>query len=215
MVITIGGSYGSGGKAIAQKLSELLGYKLCDDDIIAEAVKDSGVDLTEETFRYFDESLGKAPLSELTRVSAIQKSSYLGVVSTLSLDVTPLDRTMAQAQRTVLKRFADEGDCILKGRCADYYLAGREDVLSVFVIDNEENCLSRIMEYYPELTEKEAKKLIRKTDKRRQDYYAFFTGKRWGDPSNYSLYLNCAMLGGADLAARMLAAAVRSSCQEE
>ena len=122
---------------------------------------------------------------------------------------------MAQAQRTVLRRFADEGDCILKGRCADYYLAGREDVLSVFVIDNEENCLSRIMEYYPELTEKEAKKLIRKTDKRRQDYYAFFTGKRWGDPSNYSLYLNCAMLGGADLAARMLAAAVRSSCQEE
>ena len=70
-------------------------------------------------------------------------------------------------------------------------------------------------EAYPELTEKEAKKLIKKTNKRRQDYYAFFTGKAWGDPNNYGLFLNCAKLGGADIAAKLLAAAVRSSAQDD
>ena len=58
MVITIGGRYGSGGKVIAARAAELLGYRLCTDDIITEAVKNSEFDMAEETFRYFDESQG-------------------------------------------------------------------------------------------------------------------------------------------------------------
>lgn len=194
MIITIGGEYGSGGKRIAERAAEILGYKLCDDDIIMEAVKDSGVDMREETYRYFDESQGDAPLNEITKLSSIQKSSYLGMVSTLSMDVLPLDRCMAEAQKTVCSKLADGGNCILLGRCAGHYLSGRKDCVNVFVYDALDNRVKRIMEHFG-VDEKGAKRIIKKTDKRREDYYNFFTGKKWGDVNNYDLVVNCAFLG--------------------
>ena len=66
------------------------------------------------------------------------------------------------------------------------------------------------MDAYPELSEKEARKLIKKTDRRREDYYSFFTHKRWGDASNYSIVVNCELLGGAENAALLLAGAIRA-----
>lgn len=211
MVITIGGSFGCGGKAIASRVAELLGYRLCNDEIITEAVKDSPFDMKEETFRYFDESQGSAPLSELAHLSGVQRSGFVEeAVRSLSYDVVPLDRAMAEIQSSVMNRLADEGNCILLGRCADHFLAGRDDVLSVFVIDEEENCIDRLKEYYPEMSEREIKKLIKKTDKRREDYYCFFTNKRWGDAANYGMILNLALLGGAENAAVLLAGAVKA-----
>ena len=206
MVITIGGKYGSGGKVVAAKAAELLGYRLCSDDIILEAVKNSEFDMAEETFRYFDESAGQAALSELARLSSAQRSSFIQTLE----DVVPLGQAMTEIQETVLKRLADQHDCILLGRCANHFLAGRQDVLSVFVLDDDKNCIARIMERYPELTSKEAEKLIKKTNKRRQDYYSFFAGKDWGDVANYAMVLNCALLGGAERAAGFLAGAVRA-----
>ena len=202
MVITIGGKYGCGGRPISKKLAELLGYRLCDDEIITEAVKNSEFDMKEETFRYYDEGQGKASLAEIEKLSKIQEE--------LSFDVIPLDRAMDEIQGTILNRLADEGNCILLGRCADYYLAGREDVLSILVIEDEENCVKNIMEAYPELSEKEAGKLIKKTNRRREDYYSFFTCKRWCDPENYAITINCSLLGGADKAAEFLAGAIKA-----
>ena len=209
MVITIGGHYGSGGKRIAERLASLLEYRLCDDEIIIEAVKSSGVDMEEETFRYFDESRGSGSIAEMKRQSSVQRMSYLGAISTLSLDVTPLDRSMAQVQEKIIRSLASEGNCILMGRCADYYLRDFPNVLSIFVIDDEESCIARVMEHFPKLDEKEAKRLIRRTDKRRADYYAFFTQKSWGNPSNYDMVLSCSRLGGAELVSEMLAAGIR------
>lgn len=194
MIITIGGKYGSGGKRIAELAAKLLDYKLCDDDIISEAVKNSNVDMTEETFRFFDESQGDAPVSEITKLSSIQRSNYLGMVGSLSMDVLPLDRQMAKVQREVFNRFADEGDCILMGRCADHYLAGRDDCIRIFVVDEIDNRIRRIMEHF-DIDEKSAKKAIKKTDKRREDYYSFFTGKQWGDLANYDMIIHCDFLG--------------------
>ncbi len=206
MVITIGGRYGSGGKVVAAGTAELLGYRLVSDDGILEAVKNSEFDMAEETFRYFDESQGQAKLSELARLSSAQRSGFIQAVE----PVVPLGQAMEEIQRTVLNRLADQGDCILLGRCANHYLAGRSDVLSVFILDDDEHCVARIMERYPELTVKEAEKRIKKTNKRREDYYAFFTGKDWGDVTNYAMVLNCALLGGAESAAVYLAGAVRA-----
>ena len=212
MVITIGGKYGCGGKAVADKLAELLGYKLCNDEIITEAVKDSPFDMAEETFRYFDESQGKAPLSEIEALSGVQRSTnYSNAIKALSYDVVPLDRAMNDIQSAVLNKFADEGNCILLGRCADYYLGSRDDVITVLVTDDDENCIRRIMDAYPELSEKDARKLIKKTNRRREDYYCFFAGKGWCIPDNYAVTLNCALLGGADRAAELLAGAVRAA----
>ena len=135
MVITIGGRYGSGGKRIAEKLSELLGYQLCDDEIIAEAVKHSGVNMREETYRFFDESQGTGSVSELAKLSNIHRSAYLGLVDTLSFDVMPLDRSMELA----LKAFHTKGEaqrihfaCVIAAQPGVEYLqkafTGRDDI---------------------------------------------------------------------------------------
>ena len=212
MVITIGGKYGCGGKAVAKKLAELLDYRFCDDEIITEAVKNSEFDMKEETFRYFDESQGKGSLSEMEAISDAQRSNnYMNAVKALSYDVVPMDRAMDEIQNTILNRLADEGNCILLGRCADHYLAGREDVFSVLITDDEENCVRRIMDAYPELSEREARKLIKKTNRRREEYYSFFANRSWCDSNHYAVTVNCAMTGGAERAALLLAGAVRAA----
>ena len=194
MIITIGGEYGSGGKAVAELLAKLLGYRLCDDDIVTEASKDSDVDVVEEAFRYYDESEGEASLEELKKLSRTQGKGYMGMLSSLSLDVLPIDRRIADALEKTLNKLADEGNCILMGRCAGYYLAGRDNCVRVFVTDSEENRLQRIMKFF-DTDEKSARKMIQKTNKRRADYYKFFTGKEWGDKSSYDLTLRCSLLG--------------------
>ena len=210
MVITLGGTYGSGGKAIAAALKRILGWRLCDDAIFSEAVQELDTKLTEDTLRYFDESEGKAPLAELMRLSGPLRRPYALAVRSMTYDVLPLDKELDRLQREVITGLASEGDCIFLGRCADHYLADRDDLLSVYTVDTEDNCILRIREAFPQLSQKEAAKLKKKTDKRRGDYYQFFTGKLWGDMNSYSMMMNCSAVGGAEIAAELLAAAALS-----
>ena len=213
MVITLGGTYGSGGKAIAASLKRLLGWRLCDDAVFSEAAKAYDTKLTEDTLRYFDESEGKAPLSELMRLSGPLRKGYALAVRSMTYDVLPLDREMDRLQREVITALAEEGDCIFMGRCADHYLAGREELLSIFTVDTEDNCILRIQEAFPQLSRKEALRLKKKTDKRRGDYYQYFTGKAWGDMNSYAMMLNCSAVGGAEIAAELLAATALSQAR--
>lgn len=210
MVITLGGTYGSGGKAIAAALKRILGWRLCDDAVFSEAVKELDTKLTEDTLRYFDESEGKAPLAELMRLSGPLRRPYALAVRSMTYDVLPLDKELDRLQREVITGLASEGDCIFLGRCADHYLADRDDLLSVYTVDTEDNCILRIREAFPQLSQKEAAKLKKKTDKRRGDYYQFFTGKLWGDMNSYSMMMNCSAVGGAEIAAELLAEAALS-----
>ena len=213
MVITIAGGYGCGGKHIAKLAAEKLGYRFCDDEIVSEAVRDNDLNMPEETFRYYDEGTGTAPLSEMTKLGAIQRGGYFSAIDSLVHDVMPLDRGMTALLQDVLNRLADEGNCVLLGRCANHFLAGRKDLLSVYVMDEEDNCVSRIMESHPGLSEKEARKLIKKTNRRRADYYSFFTGKRFGDMGDFAMVLNCGLLG-VENAAEILRSAVAAGLQQ-
>ena len=195
MIITIGGTFGSGGKGVAEDLSKLLGYKLCDDELVLEVVKDLDIDLKESTFQLFDESSGTASLDTLKTLSSIPgKNSYTALVSALSTDVVPLDRKIAAAQEELINRLADEDNVILMGRCANYYLRKRSNCLRVFCVDLIENRIKRIQEIH-KVTEKEAAKIILNTDKRRRDYFSFFTHQSWGDIEYYDVCVNIAPRG--------------------
>ncbi len=175
MIITIGGEYGCGGKRIAEKAAELLGYTLCDDQLVLDAVKHSKTDLEAEVFRYFDESQGSASARELSMLSSAQANLHIAVTS-LAADTLPLDRRMAQIQNKLFHDLAGKGSCIFLGRCADHYLQDCPDRISIFIIDDPVIRVRRVMEHF-QIDEPSAAKLVRKTDKRRRDYYAFFTGK--------------------------------------
>ena len=190
MVITIGGEYGCGSQETAETLAKITGYRFCDNEIVEEAMKDFGIDTEASTFAYYDERTGSSSIEDIRQVSNSQRRA----IHSLAFDVTPLDRRMDNAMREVQNKLADEGNCILVGRCANYYLRGRDDVISIFFADKDEQKVRRIMERH-ECDEKTAEKLIKKTDKRRADFYSYFTGEKWDDADNYDIRIQTGLLG--------------------
>ena len=80
-------------------------------------------------------------------------------------------------------------------------------------MDTEDRRILRIQEAFPQLSRKEALRLKKKTDKRRGDYYQYFTGKAWGDMNSYAMMLNCSAVGGAEIAAELLTATALSQAR--
>ena len=72
-----------------------------------------------------------------------------------------------------LKRIADEGPCVLVGRCADYALESYPNVVSIFIRADMEDRIRRVATRL-DLTDAKSKKiLINKTDKKRASYYNY------------------------------------------
>ena len=98
------------------------------------------------------------------------------------------------AQFDAIKKIANEGPCILVGRCADYALEGYRNLLSVFIHADLDARIKRIAKKY-DLTDAKAKDLIIKTNKKRASYYNYYTDKRWGDADSYDVCLDSSVLG--------------------
>ena len=99
-----------------------------------------------------------------------------------------------EAQRKVILELADRESCVIIGRNADYILKDRDDVLNVFIHGDMPEKTQRIMDLY-NVGEKEAVKMMVDTDKRRMTNYNFYTDRKWGKASNYTLCLNSSQLG--------------------
>ena len=98
------------------------------------------------------------------------------------------------AQFDAIKKIADEGPCILVGRCADYALEEYDNVVSVFIHADLNARIRRIARLY-DLPDNKAKETIIKTDKKRASYYNYYTNKRWADAESYELCLSSSELG--------------------
>ena len=97
-------------------------------------------------------------------------------------------------QAEIIRRLAErEESCIIVGRCAHYLLKDRKDVTRVFIHAELDHCIQRIMERYG-LDDKEAERLILKTDKERAQYHKYFTDTEWNDARNYDICLNTSIM---------------------
>ena len=94
-----------------------------------------------------------------------------------------------------LKELAAEGPCVILGRCGDYVLRERKDVLRVFVYAPKEWRLqyAKTNPLVKAKDEKGIKDEIDKTDRNRAAYYNYYTQNRWGDAHNYDLAINAAL----------------------
>ena len=106
----------------------------------------------------------------------------------------PINHKVFLAQFDDIKKIADEGPCILVGRCADYALESYKNVVSVFIHADMEARIRRIARIY-DLTDAKAKDMIIKTDKKRSSYYNYYTNKKWSDAESYELCLTSSELG--------------------
>ena len=101
---------------------------------------------------------------------------------------------IASAQFEAIRKLADEGDGIFVGRCADYVLRNRDDVVRVFIKADMAFRIKTIMER-KNLSEDQAKKLIKEVDKDRSSYYRYYTDQIWGDCEYYDLCIDSGKLG--------------------
>lgn len=186
-VITIGREYGSGGMDVGRMLSERLGIKCYDKELLQLAAKESG--LCEEIFHNHDEK----PTNSFLYSLVMDTYSASGYTASSYLDM-PLNHKVFLAQFDSIKNLAKKESCIIVGRCADYALAEHKNCLSVFIHASEEFRIKHLSDTYGWTPEK-SRDMMYKTDKKRASYYNYYSSKKWGDARSYHLSLDSSQLG--------------------
>ena len=184
MVITVGRQYGSGGREIGTALANRLGITYYDDLLLKKAAEESG--LCEELFHSFDER----PKSFLYSIALDPYSFSMNHFSSKG----SIEQQVYLATYDTIKKLADQGPCVLIGRCADYALKDRTDVINLFITAPLPNRIKRVA-MRNGISEDEAKDRIRRKDKDRAAYYNFYSAKEWGDAKSYDLCIDSSLLG--------------------
>ena len=182
-IITIGRQFGSGGHELGTRLAEALGVPYYDKDLLKRAAKESG--LCEHLFENFDER----PRSLLFSL-AMDPYAF----SNPAAPFGSVEQEIFLATFNAVKQVAAEGPCVIIGRCADYALREREDVLNLFIHAPLAERVKRIARVRG-LSEAKAKDQINKMDKQRASYYNYYTSKKWGAVSSYDYCLDSSILG--------------------
>ena len=179
MIITIGRQHGSNGHLVAQALADQLSIPCYSKEIVDHTARDSN--LSPEVVRSYDEK----------RVSPFVSPGmqFLGMDEGFRLNMQ-----IAAAQFDTIRRMASEGDAVFVGRCADYVLRNRTDLVRVFITADYDYRVKTIMAR-KNLSEDQAKKLVKTVDKDRSSYYRYYTDQTWGDVDCYDLCVNVAKVG--------------------
>ena len=184
-VITLGRQLGSNGKMIGKVLAEKLGYKFYDKELIARAARESG--LSENLFEEMDEKPTSSLLYSLVMGVQSGQGLYYHYNDILNTD------NLFKIQADLIKKIADEGPCVIVGRCADYILREKKELIKLFLYASPENRIKTLMER-DSMSEKEARTAVSRADKRRSNYYNFYTNSDWGKVNNYHLCMDTAVL---------------------
>ncbi|MBP3327595.1 MAG: cytidylate kinase-like family protein [Clostridia bacterium] len=182
-IITISREFGSGGRSIAKEVANRLGYKYYDKELVKHVAAETGF-----APQYIEEQGEYAP-GKHKFAYAFTAPGSPGIMDGLSAS-----DFLWNIQRRVIMQLADEEPCVIVGRCADYILRDRDDCLNVFVHANKDYRADRIVRLYGESEKKPVKRLDEK-DKKRKVNYEHYTGREWGNPRNYHICLDSALLG--------------------
>ena len=184
-VINIGRQLGSGGRQIGEKLSAEFGIGFYDKELIQLASKESG--LGKEFFEKADE---KSSFSFI--------GGLLGLRTNINNEVYVnnylCNETFFKIQSDVIRELAGKESCVFVGRCADYILRDNPRCINVFITADTEDRIKRVAQTY-QLSLDKAQELIVKTDKKRAEYYNYYSNKVWGAAGSYHLCINSSVLG--------------------
>ena len=185
-IITISRQYASGGKEIGQKVAEKLGIPFYDKELITLAAKESG--FSQEAFEKADERATSSLLYSLLM------GSYAFGNNAAAPGVLPINDQLFLIQSDLIKKAANEGPCVIVGRCANYVLHEKKNCLNVFIHADKAARVQRAVQKY-NIPENKAAETLTKKDKQRAAYFNFYANKRWDDLDNYDLVLNSSTLG--------------------
>lgn len=184
-IITISREFGSGGREIGKMIAERLNIPFYDRELIEIAAKESGID--KELFEENDSRTSKG--FHLLGALGYSLGGPLSTITELSLN----DR-LFMVQSQVIQGVANEGPCVIVGRCADYVLRGNKNVLNIFIHADMKDRKDRAVHSY-EVDLRDIESSIMKIDKRRANYYDYYTDRKWGQAENYDISINSSTFG--------------------
>ena len=176
-IITISREYGSGGRTIAQMVAERLGFVFYDKELIAKAAERTG----------FAESFVKEHGEKHSRFFSVPYSSA-------TFNGMTTEDYLWSMQRQIILELADEGPCVIVGRCSDYILKDRKDAIHVFIHADPADREERVINQYGIRTADPAK-AIATEDKQRRKNYRYYTDREWGAVNNYTVSLDSSVFG--------------------
>lgn len=185
-IITISRQFGSGGREIGSRLAKKLGLPFYDNELISRAAKESG--FAEAAF----ENAEKKATNSLLYSLAMGMNAYGN--QDIGFTHLSLDDQLYLAQSNVIRKVAEEGPCVIVGRCADYVLRDLDNVVNIFIWADIEARKQRAIEQY-HLKANKAEEEILRTDRRRANYYNYHASEKWGRAENYHLSLRSDYIG--------------------
>jgi hypothetical protein len=184
-VINIGRQLGSGGRQIGEKLASQFAIAFYDKELIQLASKESG--LGKEFFENADEKKSHSIIGGLLGLrtninNEVYVNNYLS------------NETFFKIQSDIIRGLAQEKSCVFVGRCADYILRDHPRCINVFITADTHDRLKRVAQD-KSITLEKAQEVIDKMDKKRSEYYNYFSNKTWGMAESYHLCINSSVLG--------------------
>jgi len=198
LIITIGRSFGSGGREVGKIIAAALEIPFYDKELLEVTAKETkGVSTT--YLELFDE---KRPSGFLYSM-ALNPYQVQGQGRGYTGEGMPLDMVLQEIQTKTIMSVADKGPCVIIGRRADKILRYNYDIVSVFISSSMEKRIARVSQR-DGLSEKESKKAIQKADKTRRSYYNSYGEGDWGEAANYNLCIDSGAIGIDNAAALIL-----------
>lgn len=174
-IITISREFGSLGRPIARRMSEILGVMYYDRDIVEEVSKQL-----------------QLPVPTISDVEERAPGSYFSMRFPLGNMTSDLQNKVFRAQQDIITELADRESCIIVGRCADYVLREKKNLMRVYIYTSYENrydnCVNNLS-----MTPREAKKMIRDVDQARIAYHMRYAG--YMPDENKDIQIDSAFLG--------------------
>ena len=178
-IVAISREFGSGGRTIGKEVASRLKIPCYDSELIEKIAAQSAF------AKEYVEKYGEYAISD---------SLYENALAGRTRDGQSDSDKLWLAQRKVITDLAEEGPCVIVGRCADFILRNIADCLTVFIHASDEKRADRIVSVYGE-REDEPMQRIKEKDKKRRAYYEIYTGTEWGKADNYDLCLDSGVLG--------------------
>ena len=198
-IITISREYGSGGRSIGELAAKELGYAFYDKVLIDMVAKKSGfaIDYIKNT----EEQVTPAFLFNLAANGYYAHTVFVN-------DGAPASDKLFILQSKIIRELADQGPCVIVGRCANYILRGYENCMNVFIHAPLADRVKRAVAEYG-IAEKDAESTVKSNDKVRSKHYQYYAGAKWGDMRSYDLCIESSRLGMEE-SAKIIAEAARN-----
>ncbi|MCQ4636229.1 cytidylate kinase-like family protein [Anaerovorax odorimutans] len=183
-VITIGRQVGSGGSVLGKAIAEYFNFSYIDKELLKEAAEE--LHISEEDLEHLDEKEFRAGRS------LFQSGVYTLPYMTDAWNV-PTGANIYQIESELIRQAAEEGPCVIVGRCGSDLFRGYKKHVSFFLHADEDERLERL-EKDLDFPHEKSIKMIEKADKARARYYNTYTGRKWLDLTGYDLCIDTGKL---------------------